>query len=148
MALAASTTGFKNRIVGWIDYRLPFFTFMHHQLDEYPTPRNLSYWWNFGSLAGITRVMMVLSGITLALHYTAEANSAFDSVEHIMRDVNYGWLTRYLPTTAASMFFALLYLHTACSGSNNPLGIDVRTPADALPFHPSFTTNDLVSLRV
>src|SRR5262245_61443686 len=89
---------------------------------------------------------MILSGITLALHYTAEANSAFDSVEHIMRDVNFGWLIRYLHTTGASMFFALVYLHTARSGSNNPLGIDVRTPADTLPFHPYFTMKDLFGL--
>jgi quinol-cytochrome oxidoreductase complex cytochrome b subunit len=113
MALSASPPVFKNRIVRWIDYRVPIFTFMHHQLDEYPTPRNLSYWWNFGSLAGITLVIMILTGITLAMHYTPEANSAFASVEHIMRDVNYGWLIRYLHTTGASMFFALVYLHTA-----------------------------------
>src|SRR5215831_14292438 len=113
MAVFASAPVFKNRIVRWIDYRLPIFTFMHHQLDEYPTPRNLSYWWNFGSLAGITLVIMILTGITLAMHYTPEANSAFDSVEHIMRDLNYGWLIRYLHTTGASMFFALVYLHTA-----------------------------------
>src|SRR5215831_14517053 len=76
MAVFASAPVFKNRIVRWIDYRLPIFTFMHHQLDEYPTPRNLSYWWNFGSLAGITLVIMILTGITLAMHYTPEANSA------------------------------------------------------------------------
>ena len=104
---------FKNRFVEWVDYRLPIFTFMHHQLDEYPTPKNLSYWWNFGSLAGITPVIMILTGIVLAMHYTPEAGSAFDSVEHIMRDVIYGWLIRYLHTTGASMFFALVYLHTA-----------------------------------
>jgi cytochrome c553 len=86
---------------------------MHHQLEEYPTPRTLSYWWNFGSLAGITLVIMIVTGITLAMHYTPEAGSAFDSIEHIMRDVNYGWLIRYLHTTGASMFFAVVYLHTA-----------------------------------
>ena len=54
---------FKNRVVQWIDYRLPIFTFMRHQLDEYPTPKNLSYWWNFGSLAGITLVIMILRAL-------------------------------------------------------------------------------------
>src|SRR5262250_3274930 len=102
---------FKNKIARWVDYRLPIFTFMHHQLDEYPTPRNLSYWWNFGSLAGITLVIMISTGITLAMHYWPEANSAFASVEHIMRDVNYGWLIRYLHTTGASMFFIVVYIH-------------------------------------
>jgi quinol-cytochrome oxidoreductase complex cytochrome b subunit len=79
----------------------------------YPTPKNLNYLWNFGSLAGITLVIMILTGITLAMHYTADGGSAFDSVEHIMRDVNYGWLVRYMHTTGASMFFALAYVHTA-----------------------------------
>jgi quinol-cytochrome oxidoreductase complex cytochrome b subunit len=73
----------------------------------------LSYWWNLGSLAGITLVLMIVTGVVLAMHYTPEANSAFGSIEHIMRDVNYGWLIRYLHTTGASMFFALVYLHTA-----------------------------------
>ena len=54
---------FNNKLVKWIDYRLPIFTFMHHELHEYPTPRNLSYWWNFGSLAGITLVIMIVTGI-------------------------------------------------------------------------------------
>jgi len=116
MAVSASAPVFKNRIVRWIDYRLPIFTFMHHQLGEYPTPRNLSYWWNFGSLAGITLVIMILTGITLAMHYTPEANSAFDSVEHIMRDLNYGWLIRYLHTTGASMFLpSYIFIRPAAS---------------------------------
>ena len=58
---------FDNPIVRWIDHRLPIFTFMHHEMHEYPTPKNLSYWWNFGSLAGIALVIMLVSGITLAM---------------------------------------------------------------------------------
>jgi quinol-cytochrome oxidoreductase complex cytochrome b subunit len=110
-ASMAQSPIFKNKIVQWIDHRLPLFTFFNHELNEYPTPKNLNYWWNFGSLAGITLVIMMVTGITLAMHYTPEVNSAFDSVEHIMRDVNYGWLIRYLHTTGASMFFALVYIH-------------------------------------
>ena len=101
----------KNRIIDWIDHRLPIFTFLQHELNEYPTPRNLNYLWNFGSLAGIVLVIMIVTGIVLAMHYTATAAGAFNSVEHIMRDVNYGWLIRYVHSTGASMFFAVVYIH-------------------------------------
>jgi ubiquinol-cytochrome c reductase cytochrome b/c1 subunit len=99
------------RIVDWIDYRLPIFSFMKHQLDEYPTPKNLNYWWNFGSLAGLVLVIMIVTGVTLAMQYTPNADMAFDSVERIMRDVNYGWLIRYLHMNGASMFFVVVYIH-------------------------------------
>ncbi len=101
----------KNGIVEWIDYRLPIFTFMNHELREYPTPKNLNYWWNFGSLAGIVLVVMILSGIFLAMNYTAHVDYAFVSVERIMRDVNYGWLLRYIHMNGASMFFLVVYIH-------------------------------------
>ena len=100
-----------NGIVRWVDHRLPFFTFMSHELYEYPTPRNLNYWWNFGSLAGIVLVIMIVTGITLAMHYTPHTALAFDSVERIMRDVNYGWLIRYIHMNGASMFFIVVYIH-------------------------------------
>jgi ubiquinol-cytochrome c reductase cytochrome b subunit len=90
---------------------LPIFTFLRHELQEYPTPRNLTYLWNFGSLAGIVLIIMIVTGIVLAMHYTATAAGAFNSVEHIMRDVNYGWLIRYVHTTGASIFFAVVYIH-------------------------------------
>jgi ubiquinol-cytochrome c reductase cytochrome b subunit len=106
-----STPVFKNRLVRWIDYRLPVFTFMNHELNEYPTPRNLSYWWNFGSLAGIMLVTMIVTGVVLAMHYTPHVDYAFQSVERIMRDVNYGWLIRYLHMNGASMFFIVTYIH-------------------------------------
>ena len=102
---------FDNPIVRWIDHRLPIFSFMHHELHEYPTPKNLNYWWNFGSLAGIALVIMLVSGITLAMHYTPHVDYAFDSVERIMRDVNYGWLIRYVHANGASMFFIAVYIH-------------------------------------
>jgi ubiquinol-cytochrome c reductase cytochrome b subunit len=102
---------FSNPVIRWIDFRLPIFTFMHHELHEYPTPRNLNYLWNFGSLAGIVLVIMIATGIVLAMHYVPTFGGAFNSVEHIMRDVNYGWLIRYAHTTGASMFFAAVYIH-------------------------------------
>src|SRR5216683_4301929 len=108
---ASSDTKFSNPVIRWIDYRLPVFTFLHHELHEYPTPRNLNYLWNFGSLAGIVLVIMIATGIVLAMHYVPTFGSAFNSVEHIMRDVNYGWLIRYVHTTGASMFFAAVYIH-------------------------------------
>ena len=100
-----------NGLVRWVDHRLPVFSFMSHELYEYPTPRNLNYWWNFGSLAGIVLVIMIVTGITLAMHYTPSTAMAFDSVERIMRDVNYGWLIRYIHMNGASMFFIVIYIH-------------------------------------
>jgi ubiquinol-cytochrome c reductase cytochrome b subunit len=106
-----SAPEFKNPIVRWIDYRLPVFTFMQHELHEYPTPKNLNYWWNFGSLAGIVLVIMITTGIVLAMHYTPHTAFAFDSVERIMRDVNYGWLIRYVHMNGGSAFFIVVYIH-------------------------------------
>jgi ubiquinol-cytochrome c reductase cytochrome b subunit len=101
----------RNKIVRWIDHRLPIFTFMNHELNEYPTPKNLNYWSNFGSLAGIMLVIMIVTGIFLAMQYTPHINYAFDSVERIMRDVNYGWMIRYIHMNGASMFFIVTYIH-------------------------------------
>jgi quinol-cytochrome oxidoreductase complex cytochrome b subunit len=101
----------ENSLVRWVDHRLPIFSFMSHELYEYPTPRNLNYWWNFGSLAGIVLVIMIVTGIALAMHYTPHTSLAFDSVERIMRDVNYGWLIRYIHMNGASFFFIVVYIH-------------------------------------
>ena len=100
-----------NKLVQWIDYRLPMFTFVEKELIDYPTPRNLNYWWNFGSLAGIVLVIMIASGIVLAMHYTPHVDHAFNSVERIMRDVNYGWLLRYIHMNGGSAFFIVVYIH-------------------------------------
>ena len=101
----------SNKLVEWVDSRLPVFTFIKHDLADYPTPRNLNYWWNFGSIAGIILVIMIVTGIMLAMQYTAHVDMAFDSVERIMRDVNYGWLLRYLHMNGGSMFFLVVYIH-------------------------------------
>ena len=101
----------QNALIRWIDHRLPIFTFLHHEMHEYPTPKNLSYWWNFGSLAGIALVIMIVTGIFLAMHYTPHTDYAFQSVERIMRDVNYGWLIRYIHMNGGSMFFLVVYIH-------------------------------------
>jgi len=104
---------FKNKTLAWLDYRLPIFSVLREALVDHPTPRNLNYWWNFGSLAGITLVIMIVSGLILSMHYVAHVDLAFDSVEHIMRDVNYGWLIRYIHSVGASMFFLIVYIHMA-----------------------------------
>ncbi len=109
--MADTEPGRTGRLIRWIDYRLPFVATMQHELYEYPTPRNLTYWWNFGSLAGIMLVVMIVTGIVLAMQYTPSSELAFDSVERIMRDVNYGWLVRYAHANGASMFFAIVYIH-------------------------------------
>jgi ubiquinol-cytochrome c reductase cytochrome b subunit len=102
-----------NRVIAWIDQRFPLTSFIKHELTDYPTPRNLSYWWNFGFLAGFVLVIQMVSGIFLAMHYKPDTALAFDSVQHIMRDVNYGWLIRYLHSTGASAFFAVIFIHMA-----------------------------------
>jgi ubiquinol-cytochrome c reductase cytochrome b subunit len=99
------------KVYQWVDHRLPFLDFLESHLAKYPTPKNLHYLWNFGSLAGITLVIMILSGIFLAMQYDPSVEGAFESVERIMRDVNGGWLVRYIHMNGASMFFIVVYIH-------------------------------------
>ena len=243
---------FKNPVVNWIDTRMPVFTMMNKEYAVFPTPKNFNYFWNFGALATVTLMVMIATGIFLAMNYTPDSTMAFDSVERIMRDVNYGWLLRYAHANGASMFFIVVYVHifrgmyygsyktprellwmlgvvilllmmaTAfmgyvlpwgqmsfwgatvitnlfsafplvgnaivtwlwggfavgdptlhrffslhyllpfvlvgvvffhvialhITGSNNPLGIDVKSPQDTLPFHPYYTIKDSVGLCV
>ena len=84
---------------------------LHHTAHDYPTPKNLNYMWNFGSLAGLSLAIMIVTGIVLAMSYTAHVDYAFDSVERIMRDVNHGWMIRYIHMNTASFFFIVVYLH-------------------------------------
>jgi quinol-cytochrome oxidoreductase complex cytochrome b subunit len=102
-----------SRVISWVDQRFPLTSFVKHELTEYPTPRNLSYWWNFGFLAGFVLVLQIATGVFLAMFYKPDVNMAFDSVQHIMRDVNYGWLLRYIHSTGASAFFVVIYVHMA-----------------------------------
>ena len=101
----------RYRIVQWIDYRLPIFSWTNEHLVEYPAPRNLNYWWNFGSLAGIMLVVQIVTGVILAMHYMPHVDYAFNSTEHIMRNVEWGWMMRYLHANGASMFFVVVYIH-------------------------------------
>src|SRR5215471_3906 len=95
----------------WFEARLPIMGLVHSSFVVYPTPRNLNYWWTFGGILSFMLGAQIVTGVVLAMHYTPESTMAFNSVEHIMRDVNYGWLLRYLHSNGASMFFLAVYIH-------------------------------------
>lgn len=86
---------------------------INSHLIDYPTPSNINYFWNFGFLSGMCLGIQILTGIGLAMHYSSHADLAFLSIEHVMRDVNYGWLLRYVHANGASMFFIVVYIHIA-----------------------------------
>ena len=95
----------------WFEDRLPLFSFLNKHLVVYKTPKNLNYAWNFGSLAGIALMIQIITGLFLAMHYKPDIHLAFDSVQHIMRNVEWGWLIRYLHAVGASFFFIVVYIH-------------------------------------
>lgn len=102
----------QSGLMRWLDDRLPLPRLVHGAIGAgYPVPRNLNYFWNFGVLAGVALVIQIASGIILAMHYAANADVAFNSVEHIMRDVNAGWFIRYAHMNGASFFFIVVYIH-------------------------------------
>ena len=100
----------SSKLGKWFNDRLPLLTLSNH-LKEYPTPKNLNYWWTFGGILTFCLITQIVTGLTLAMHYIADSDLAFASVEHIMRDVNYGWLIRYVHANGASMFFLAVYIH-------------------------------------
>ncbi|HFB98796.1 MAG TPA: cytochrome b [Bryobacterales bacterium] len=106
-----SSYEFKNPIARWIDSRLPILSMVRAQLVDFPTPRNLNYWWTFGGILATMLAIQLLTGIVLVMHYTPHADMAFDSVELIMRDVNYGWLLRWMHANGAAFFFLAVYIH-------------------------------------
>jgi ubiquinol-cytochrome c reductase cytochrome b subunit len=101
----------KWRIGRWFDARLPATRLLYDSFVAYPIPRNLNYWYTFGGVLIFMLTVQIVSGVVLAMHYVAHADLAFASVEKIMRDVNYGWLLRYMHATGASMFFLAVYVH-------------------------------------
>jgi ubiquinol-cytochrome c reductase cytochrome b/c1 subunit len=100
-----------SRFERWIDGRLPVIRFAHDTAVSYPVPRNLNYFWTFGGILTLMLASQIVTGIFLAMHYVPNTALAFESVERIMRDVNYGWLIRYLHANGASMFFMAVYIH-------------------------------------
>ena len=107
MANTQGTTG----LVGWIDERFPLTKTIREHLTEYYAPKNFNFWYYFGSLALLVLILQILTGIWLTMNYKPSAEEAFSSVEYIMRDVNWGWLIRYMHSTGASFFFLVVYLH-------------------------------------
>lgn len=101
----------KTAIGKWFEARLPVVRLLHDTAVSYPTPRNLNALWTFGGILAMMLVVQIVTGIVLAMHYAAESHVAFRSVESIMRDVNWGWLIRYLHANGASMFFIAVYIH-------------------------------------
>jgi ubiquinol-cytochrome c reductase cytochrome b subunit len=101
----------NSRFEKWLEARLPIFSMMHAQAVDFPTPKNLNYWWTFGGILTFMLVVQIITGVVLVMHYTPNTAMAFASVEHIMRDVNYGWLLRYMHANGASMFFIAVYIH-------------------------------------
>ena len=102
---------FRNPVVNWFDERLPLISMMRREYIEYPTPRNVNYFWSFGAIATVMLLLMIATGLMLAMQYTPHVDMAFSSVQRIMRDVNYGWLLRIIHMNGASMFFLAVYIH-------------------------------------
>jgi ubiquinol-cytochrome c reductase cytochrome b/c1 subunit len=103
----------KSAAAKWLESRLPILGFAHSSFIAFPNPRNLNYWWTFGGILAFMLAAQIATGVVLVMHYTPQSSLAFASVEHIMRDVNYGWLFRYAHANGASMFFVALYIHMA-----------------------------------
>ena len=101
----------KSRTAKWWDERLPAMRLMHDSFVDFPTPRNLNYLWTFGGILSFCLAVQLATGIVLAMHYVPSETQAFDSVEAIRRDVNYGWLMRSLHAVGGSMFFFAVYVH-------------------------------------
>jgi ubiquinol-cytochrome c reductase cytochrome b/c1 subunit len=101
----------KSALARWFESRLPLMGLVHSSFVAYPVPRNLNYLWTFGAILSFMLGAQIVTGVVLAMHYTPDSTMAFDSVEHIMRDVNFGWLMRYLHSNGASMFFLAVYIH-------------------------------------
>ncbi|MCJ9427518.1 cytochrome b [Kordiimonas marina] len=102
----------QNKALAWFEERLPIISLVNNVVGkDTPTPRNLNYWWNFGSLAGLMLVLQIVTGIVLVMHYTPNTAMAFDSIEHFVRDVNYGYIIRTMHANGASFFFIAVYIH-------------------------------------
>ena len=102
-----------SKVAKWVDDRLPVISFLENTFKKHPYPKNLSYFWGIGSILGIALLVQIITGLLLAMHYVPNTQMAFESVEHIMRDVRYGWLLRYGHAVGASMFFVAVYIHIA-----------------------------------
>ncbi|MEM7619336.1 MAG: cytochrome b/b6 [Pseudomonadota bacterium] len=101
----------ENGLMRWLDERLPIPRVMHDQITAFPTPRNLNYFWTFGAILTFCMIVQIVTGIVLAMHYIPHVDHAFASIQHIKRDVNFGWLIQAIHANGASMFFIAVYIH-------------------------------------
>ena len=99
------------KVLNWINYRLPIINTFERHLSKHPVPKKVNFWYLFGALASIVLILQIVTGIWLMMPYSNTEEGAFASIDYIMRDVDYGWIIRYMHTTGASMFFAIVYLH-------------------------------------
>ena len=99
------------KLFGWLNSRLPILNTYERHLSKHPVPSKVNFWYLFGALASVVLIIQIISGIWLIMPYSNTEEEAFSSIEYIMRDVDYGWVIRYMHTTGASMFFAVVYLH-------------------------------------
>src|SRR5580698_5886901 len=111
MAATHEPAGSGKGLLGWIDQRFPLSALWRSQVSEYYAPKNFNFWYYFGSLALLVLVNQLVTGIFLTMSYKPSAAEAFGSIEYIMRDVEWGWLIRYMHSTGASAFFIVVYLH-------------------------------------
>src|SRR5271156_5855025 len=111
MSSGPSTYVPASGLTRWLDSRLPLIRFAHDTMLTFPTPRNLNIWYAFGAILTFMLTVQIVTGIVLAMHYVPNAGLAFDSVEGIMRNINYGWLLRYMHANGASFFFIAVYIH-------------------------------------
>src|SRR4026207_2535614 len=100
-----------SKLMTWIDDRFPLTALWNSQWGKYVAPKNFNFWYYFGSLAAFVLVLQIVTGIWLTMNYKPDATKAFESVEYIMRDVQWGWVSRYMPSPGSSMFFVVVYLH-------------------------------------
>src|SRR5271155_2134047 len=111
MALAPESAGPAKGLIGWIDARFPLTKLWKEQVSEYYAPKNFNFWYYFGVLSLVVLAIHLLTGIFLTMNYKPSSAEAFSSIEYIMRDVEWGWLIRYMHSTGASAFFIVIYLH-------------------------------------
>ncbi len=111
MALAPESAGEAKGLIGWIDARFPLTKLWKSQVSEYYAPKNFNFWYYFGVLSLVVLVLQLVTGIFLTMNYKPSSAEAFSSIEYIMRDVDWGWLIRYMHSTGASAFFIVIYLH-------------------------------------
>jgi ubiquinol-cytochrome c reductase cytochrome b subunit len=100
-----------SNIFNWVNHRLPIVNTFERHLSKHPVPKKVNFWYLFGALASVVLIIQIVSGIWLIMPYENTEEGAFASIEYIMRDVDYGWVIRYMHTTGASLFFAVVYLH-------------------------------------